>query len=324
VTLLPDPLERPRPRIAVLAPSTFVTVTIEDAGRFPEVHFHAGGQGLWVARMASALGAEVALATALGGESGNVLRSLLDREGVTLHSVRCGADNGVRVHDRRGGERRTLARAPAPRLHRHEADELYGISLADGLERGVACLTGPEHADVLDAGLYARLAADLRRNGVTTLADLTRPSLAAALTGGVDILRLSDVELVAEGLAADTSVEALAGALADLHESGAGVVIASRGDQPAIALVDGELFRFQGPVLTAADPAGTGDSMLAGIAVAVASGRDVLEAIVFGVAAGAVNAARHGLGSGTRRQVDELARCVGVEWLAGSLLGGPA
>lgn len=108
----------------MLAPSTLVTVTIEAGGEFPEVHFHAGGQGFWVARMGGALGAGVALSTALGGESGKLLEVLLEADGVAVHAVRSAADNGVCVHDRRGGARMAVARVPAPHLRRHEIDEL--------------------------------------------------------------------------------------------------------------------------------------------------------------------------------------------------------
>jgi 1-phosphofructokinase len=304
------------PQVAVLAPSMLVTVTIEDGGAWPEVHFHAGGQGFWVARMAAALGARVALATALGGESGGVLRSLLDVEQVALHAVASAGDNGVYVHDRRSGVRVPIAHVPAPRLRRHELDALYGMALGDALEAGVACLTGPEHDDVLDPEVYARLAHDLRRNGVVVVADLTGPSLVAALKGGVDVLKLSDRELVEGGWARDDGTEALAAALAALHARGAAVVIASRGPKPAIVYANGGLYRVSGPRLRAVDPSGTGDAMLAAIAVSLAGGRATfMDAVVFGAAAGAVNAARHGLGSGARRQVEQLVEHVTVERL---------
>ena len=44
--------------IAVFAPSPVVTVTLEaDAQGGTEVHFHAGSQGVWIARMIQRLGA---------------------------------------------------------------------------------------------------------------------------------------------------------------------------------------------------------------------------------------------------------------------------
>ena len=307
-----------KPQVAVLAPSMLVTVTIEDGGAHPEVHLHAGGQGFWVARMAAALGARVALATALGGEPGAVLRSLLHIEGIALHAVTSAGDNGVYVHDRRSGVRVPIAHAPAPRLRRHELDALYGVAVGDALEADVVCLTGPEHDDVLDPEVYTRLARDLGRNGVLVVADLTGPSLVAALEGGVDVLKLSDSELVDGGWATDDAADELAAALVRLHARGAAVVVASRGPKPAIVLSDGALYRVSGPRLRAVDPSGTGDAMLAAIAVSLADERArVMDSIVFGAAAGAVNAIRHGLGSGARRQVEQLVKHVTVERLTG-------
>jgi 1-phosphofructokinase len=53
--------------IMVFAPSLLITVTIEDRGGEPDIHVHAGGQGVWQARMISSLGVPVVLCAALGG-----------------------------------------------------------------------------------------------------------------------------------------------------------------------------------------------------------------------------------------------------------------
>jgi len=52
----------PSARVAVFAPSPLLTITIEPGTDRPEVHLHAGGQGVWAARLAATLGAEVTLA----------------------------------------------------------------------------------------------------------------------------------------------------------------------------------------------------------------------------------------------------------------------
>ena len=52
------------PRMTIFDPFPVLTVTIEDADGRAEVHLHAGGQGLWIGRMAAALGARVRLVCA--------------------------------------------------------------------------------------------------------------------------------------------------------------------------------------------------------------------------------------------------------------------
>ena len=49
------------PVITVFDPFPILTVTIEDRDEEDEIHLHAGGQGLWIGRMAVSLGASVRL-----------------------------------------------------------------------------------------------------------------------------------------------------------------------------------------------------------------------------------------------------------------------
>ena len=296
--------------LAVFAPSPLVTVTVEKGDGDPEIHFHAGGQGVWVARLAGALGARVTLATPLGGESGRVLSAVLDAPGVAVHAVPIAGANGAYVHDRRSGRRRVVIEVPAPRLRRHEVDDLYGVALADALAARTCCLTGPQHLGVLDSDVYRRLAGDLRRNGVTVIADLTGPALDATLRAGVDVLKLSADELVASGWAAGHDTAAIARSLAELRRAGADTVIASRGRDGALVLAGDRLLELEGLSLTAADPQGSGDSMVAALAVSLAEGRELEEALKLGAAAGALNATRHGLGTGTRAEIEQIAHAI--------------
>ncbi len=67
--------------ICVFSPGVLVTVTVEDHPTGERLHFHAGGQGTWVARRGDRLGARSSLCTALGGEAVDVARALLARRG---------------------------------------------------------------------------------------------------------------------------------------------------------------------------------------------------------------------------------------------------
>ncbi len=97
-------------------------MTVETVGDDdqPEVHFHAGGQGIWIARMMHQLGATVTLCAALGGETGAVLRSLIERERLELRDVPSGSWNGAYVHDRTEGRREVIAETSSPYRHRRE------------------------------------------------------------------------------------------------------------------------------------------------------------------------------------------------------------
>lgn len=299
----------PPERIAIFSPSPLLTITVETATDRPEVHLHAGGQGFWVARLAAALGTDVALCCALGGEPGVVLRALICREGVELHAADAHTPNGVYVHDRRGGHRVEIVRVASRSLARHAADELYGMALAAGLDADVTLLTGCEPRGIVADDLYARLARDLRANGKRVLADLTGSTLEATLPSGIDLLRISDDEMVRYGYATSNDASDLLDGAHRLHAAGARTAVVSRADAPTLLVRDDGLPPLQvvAPHFETLDHRGTGDSMFAAIGTALSRGQDTVDAVRLGVAAGALNATRRGLGTGTREEIEHLA-----------------
>jgi 1-phosphofructokinase len=268
--------------------------------------------------MAALLGAEVSLCCALGGESGAVLRGLITRENVELSSVECAASNGVYIHARRGGVREQLARTESKRLSRHEADELYGLTLSAALDAGVALLTGVDPSTVLDSEIYRRLAGDLRSNGVQVIADLAGSSLKAALAGGLDILKISEEEVLDEDIAGSSGVDDLLDALDKLHDQGAETVLISRAAEPALVLdgARGRYLELTGPRVQTLEPKGTGDSMFAALGASLADGQELDLALRLAMAAGALNATRHGLGTGTHQQIQQLSHHIAIKELS--------
>ena len=295
-------------RVAVFAPSPILTVTFEDKRPAPELHLHAGGQGFWVAQMLRALGIDVTFCAPLGGEVGGVLRSVLESRGLELRAVETTLSNGSYVHRRAAGELTTIGETVSPALTRHEEDALYTIAVAAGLEARLLVLTGTRPDDLLDSETYRRLAGDLRTNGVTVVADLSGHALRAALAGGLDVLHLSERELGEHCGRRLRDVPGIVAAIDQIHAEGAGNIVVSRGAEVSIALLDERLLELRGPVFEAREHRGAGDSMLAAIASALARGHSLDEAVRLGAAAGAVNVLRRGLGTGSRADIERVAR----------------
>lgn len=299
------------PSAFVFAPDMMLTVTIEAGTEGDEIHLHAGGQGFWIARMIIALGVRVALCGPFGGESGDVVRHLVGAEpDLALRAVKAGGANATYVHDRRGGERVTVAETPPGPLSRHEVDELYGAALVGGLEADVSVLAGPGAWDVpvLPPETYRRLAADLRANGRTVVADLSGEPLECALAGGLSLVKVSHEELAADGRAAGGDEGNLLGAVEKLRGEGADHVLVTRAGEPALALLDGGgIVEIVPPRVEAVDHRGAGDSMTGGVAAGLARGLSLPEALRLGAAAGGLNVTRRGLATGDRREIERLA-----------------
>src|SRR5699024_8673451 len=177
----------------------------------------------------------------------------------------------------------------------------------------VLVLAGAEPDRVLPSGFFSRLVRDVRSVDKPIVADLSGEAAKAVAAEGPTVLKMSHEELAEAGLTEGDAV-------GQLHEAGRGLVgqgvaamLISRAGEPTL-LVTAEASRLLvGPVVTPLDHRGAGDSMTAGVAVALGRGASVAEAARLGAAAGALNVTRRGLGTGRREQIERFAGRIGIE-----------
>jgi len=295
------------PRITVFGPDPLLSVTLERSGGRDEIHFHPAGQGVWVARMAGELGAWPTLCGCLGGETGTALLALLEALPGERRLARTTGSSGSYITDRRAGKREVLAMAARPALGRHEVDDLLTTTCAAALESAVLAVCNPFPAEGFPDDVYETLVADVRAAGVPVIVDLSSPRLERTLPFGPDLVKLNDWELAGYVRGPVDGNRAL-DAVRRLQAAGAQAVAVTRGPEPIlVAPRDGEPFEVVPPVLPRGFSEGCGDSMMGAIAAGWASGLGLREAIVLGAGAGSANFLRHGLGSGSRAIVEEMA-----------------
>jgi 1-phosphofructokinase len=299
-------------RVAIFGPHPLLSITIEalTAEGGDDIHVHAAGQGVWVARMAAELGGDPVLCGFLGGETGAVLRPLLEEMPVELRLVGTAEASGAYIHDRRSGERRPIAQSASMPPSRHEIDDLFSTACAAALDSDVLALCGPYPGEALPLEIYGNLVEDVRANGTPVIVDLSPPRLDSALEGKPDLVKINDWELARFVEGPVDTPQRLRGAAERLLEGGAAAAIVTRAEQPALALRDGRAWELVPPRFERGSREGCGDSMMGGLAAAMAAGREWEEALRIGAAAGAANFLRHGLGTASRSVVEDLVRRV--------------
>jgi 1-phosphofructokinase len=305
--------------VVIFAPSPVLEITVEEHADDGDVHVHAGGQGVWQARMLESLGCEVQLCSALSGETGRVLGYLLHEEGLDVVGFRRDARGGVFVNDRRGGgEKVPLIQSGGDALSRHEQDELYGMTLRTGLDASLVILSGPHGSGVIPADFYRRMAADLRTGGVRVVVDLAGERLDAALAGGVLVAKVSDHELLDdERISTKSDVDQIVGAMRAIHDAGAEVVVVTRAEESALLLDEDAVYEIVAPRMEVVDSAGAGDSFVGAFCSVLAKGGSIQDAAMLGAAAGAQNVTRHGLGTGEAATIERLRELVALRPLTG-------
>jgi 1-phosphofructokinase len=300
------------PRVTVFGPHPILGITIELRGADEDdIHVHPGGQGTWVARMAGEMGAYPILCGFCGGETGTLLRPLLDELPGERRLVETSAASGSWVIDRRSGEREMVAHAWSDPPTRHEVDDLVSGTTASALNSGVLVLCGPVPPESLPTEIYEQLVKDVRAHGARVVVDLSPPRLTSALAGGPDIVKADEWQL-AQMTGEDTrEPEAFRKAAETVLERGGGTVIATRGADPVLVLTkDGRAWDLVPPVFEEGAAEGSGDSMVGAVAAALARGMELEDVLRLGAAAGATNFLRHGLGTGSRAVVEDLVQRV--------------
>jgi 1-phosphofructokinase len=293
-----------------LCPAPRLTVLIETIGDEVDIHLHAGGQGYWNARMIALLGVPVVLCGYFGGETGQVLRSLIGAEGVDVRAVDVRESNVAELRDARRASEPPLRMVPM-RPSRHDIDSLYGMALASGLEASICVLAGDPDG-IIPSDLYGRLARDLHDNNRMVVADLTGERLRAVLDGGVDLVKISHHELIDDGWSATDDLPDIVGAVREIAARGVETVVVSRAEAPAVVYSRGSMFTVSTPKVTAVDDRGAGDSMTAGIAAGLAQDRPMLEAVRLGAAAGSLNVTRRGLATGTGDAIERFVKYIEI------------
>ncbi len=245
-----------------------------------------GGGGINVSRALNKLGVRSLAVYTAGGPPGQMLRQRLDGEGLEHRAVetREWTRQSIMVSSR---QPEALYRfiLPGPNLSDSEWGEALG--LIERLEPSPKVVVGSGSlAPGVPVDFYARLIACAKRCGARAVIDASGPAIEAVLDAGADLLKPNRREL--EQLCR-TRVESLADvvrAARMLIDRGTGAVVVSRGADGAVAVTAERALRLVAPKVPVSSTVGAGDSMVAGLALGLASGDTLGEAASKGMAAG--------------------------------------
>lgn len=304
--------------VCVVAPSLGLSVMIEhdESGNGADIHLHPAGQGFWIARLLAQLGCRAVLCGPVGGEPGSVLEALVPMWGVEFAAVRTSRPTTCVIEDRRNGTAREVARERKLAMHRHDVDQLFDSVLEFALSTSVTVVTGRSSEMCVPLSFFERLGEDLAATGVETVGDLHGLELRAFLgRGRLAVLKVSDEDLIEDGVVADWSDAEIGTAIRLLDRYEIGWLVVSQAERGAVVALNGRILKARPPILRAVDHRGSGDSMTAALTAALLRKLDGETAIRLACAAGAANVTRHGLGSASAGLIEQLAKHVQIESL---------
>jgi 6-phosphofructokinase 2 len=246
----------------------------------------AGGKGVNASRVIHRLGRKTIALGFVGGTTGGMIRSRLDEEGVP-HAF-CDVKEMTRVNVM------LYERAKGRRSRIYLPGAAVGVSQLAELKRrllqacsGDVVVLGGSLPPGLPESTYYDLIKWLQEHGIRSIVDTSGAPLARLLAARPTLIK-PNVEEAGEllGRAIVTDDDALEAAH-ELRGLGAENVVISQGQDGAVAIGIDEAWKASPPAVVTRSTVGSGDSMVAGLAIAFAEGRGLAEGLRLGTAAGA-------------------------------------
>jgi 6-phosphofructokinase 2 len=274
--------------------------------RCAEPRYDPGGGGINVARAAHALGGDAAAIFPAGGAAGEMIRHLLDQEGLAYHAVAITGftRESLAVEERESGKQYRFI-LPGPEISEKDQQRCLDQLALLAADASYIVASGSLPLGVSD-DFYARVAA-LARSLIKRLVLDTSGAALKQAGHGIHLLKPSLRELQdLTGREIRSEREQERAAREVIEQGRSEIVVVSLGAEGALLATADGTQRFAALPVQARSTIGAGDSMLAGIVLGLSRGLPLHEAVRFGMAAGAAAL----LGSGT-----ELCRLADVERL---------
>ena len=282
-------------RIALWPP-----VTLGAVNRATRVLSLAGGKGLNVCRGIRALGRPVTAYGFAGGIVGEAIRAGCAAAGIEdrLTAIQGETRVCMIVVEPEAG-RSTVLNEPGPTASPEDADRLQDALAADCRPGEILVLSGTLPLG-LEPAVMARIVALGREAGCRVILDSSGPTLRAAVRELPWMLKCNAGEFAALERDADPSGVAsppddplaLVGPARALIATGVTIVVVTLGADGLLAITSDEVLRLTPPPVAAVNAVGSGDVLLAGLAVRLSDAAPLDESLAFATACAAGSVGR--------------------------------
>ena len=250
--------------------------------------FEPGGGGINVSRAIRNLDGHSLAVYPSGGAPGRLFRELLDNDGINHHSlpVKNWTRQNLVIYETDTGQQFRFG-MPGPELSRDEWQSCLDMIFEPATTSDFLVASGSLPPGVPD-DFYARLAHRCEKKNIRLILDTSKQPLCSAVEKGVFLIKpnLNELDTLAGyRLENEPDRESLARSLVEQGKSQH--VVVSLGAAGVLAASVAGVRRLRAPTVDIKSKVGAGDSMVAGITMKLAEGRSFMDAVHYGVAAGA-------------------------------------
>lgn len=287
---------------------------MEGIFRAKEVQYTPGGKGINVSKVVRNLGNEVIATGFLGGTSGEFIKESLEERSIKNKFVQIDDETRscIAILSDDGGQTEVLE--PGPEIHRDELERFYSNYkiLLDSCD--IVCASGSLPRGV-PIDIYKELIELADVKGKKFLLDTSGDALKEGLKTSPFLIKPNKEELEALVGTPIRTNEDLINGIKSISQYGIEIIAISLGSEGSLIYYEDSIYRVYIPEVKTVNPVGSGDSMIAGFAVALERDYDFEKMIKFASACGTANAMEAETGKVNVEKVEEIMKEIRFERL---------
>ncbi len=280
--------------LTVTANPTVDKVYFVDDFKMGEVHrpnriaISAGGKGINVARVAKELDEDVTAMGFIGGTAGQFVESETKKLGIVAEFTKISGETrtNVNISNSSGLSGELLENGPeVSEKEQNNFIEQYKENIKDS---NIVCISGSLPRGVLPE-FYCRLVRIAKSQNKCVIVDTSGDTVKEVLDEKPFMVKPNSNEIEnLLGYAVKDNAD-IKKALMFLKEKGVALPLITLGKDGAAALIEDKFYLFSPPQVNVKNAVGSGDSTVSGIAVGIARGYSLMDAVRLGVASGTAN-----------------------------------
>ena len=274
--------------------------------RCSDPKFEPGGGGVNVSRALKKLGGNSTAIYFAGGYSGKFFTSLLELEGIDSLVVPIAEqtrENMIVVDESNNLQYRFGM--PGPTVKQKELEHFF--SLLNDMKDVEYVIASGSLPDGVDDDFFSKLADICNHTKAKLIVDTSGEPLRKAINEGVYMIKPNLGELsMLNGVEELNDDDVVASARSIINKGGAEVIVVSMGASGASLVTKDEIFNCPSPAVRKKSTVGAGDTMVAGMVLAMANKYTWQDVLRYGVAAGTATTMNSGTELCKKNDVDRL------------------
>lgn len=288
---------------------------VGDVFRPKDMWATAGGKGLNVSRVATILGEKVRATGFLGGSNGAFIRNEIKKQGIEDAFVEISGETRIciAINDPIANTSTEILE-PGPVITAQEQEKFLKRFRQLVKEADIVTISGSLPKGV-DIDFYGKLIDISREFGKRVLLDTSGESLLKSLEFTPFMIKPNETELEAIADKKISTEQDILETAIKIHQMGIQLVCVTLGGNGCIAVTEEGAFRLNAPSIETVSTVGSGDSFLAGCAVALIQNQPIETVLKTAMACGMANTQFARTGYVSRELVDKFYKMVIINHL---------